>query len=107
MDVYRRYDRTRSTAVDVYDDGKPLEAKRLLDEMSRLYQEGFHLCERLIEANERSVARLPERSGRRMNAMTWSVGIVTALEIGLAAVLLWLFFQGIIRPLRSLLHEAA
>jgi signal transduction histidine kinase len=105
MDVYRRYDHVRSAAVDVYDDGRPLEAKRLLDEMSQLYHEGFQLCERLIEANERSVRETTEQSDRRMSLMTWSVGIVTTVEIALAAVLLWLFFRGILQPLRSLLHE--
>lgn len=104
-DVYRRYDRVRSAAVDVYDDGQPVEAKRLLNEMSQLYQEGFHLCERLIEANERSVRETTERSNRRMSEMTWTVGVVTMVEIALAAFLLWLFFRGILHPLRSLLRE--
>lgn len=105
MDVYQRYDRTRAAAVDVYDDGKPVEAKRLLDEMSRLYQEGFQLCEQLIEANERTVREVVERSDHRMSVMTWSVGLVTGLEICLAAVLLWLFYRGILRPLKSLLRD--
>lgn len=105
MDVYQRYDRTRAAAVDVYDDGKPVEAKRLLDEMSRLYQEGFQLCEQLIEANERTVREATTRSDRRMSVMTWSVALVTGLEVGLAAVLLWLFYRGILRPLKSLLRD--
>ena len=33
------------------------------------------------------------------------VGAATALTVGLAAVLLWLFFRGILQPLRTLLHE--
>lgn len=105
MDVYRKYDRTRTAAIDVYDIGQPDEAKRLFDELTRLYQEAFQLCEHLIEVGEASAQAMTVRSDRRMDMVMWFVGAATAMTVALAAVLLWLFFRGILQPLRTLLHE--
>ena len=105
VEVYRRYDRSRARAIDVFDEGRPAESRQLLAEMTLLYHEAYRLCEQYIAANERAVADAMVRSDRRVQVVMWSVGVFSILSVLLACVLLWLFFRGVVLPLRSLLTE--
>jgi len=105
--VQRAYASRRDEVVELYDAGKREEARQLLlgDVMTR-HDEAYELCEDFIDANQRLVdattAGIRKQVERVAIVMIADLAVMSCL--GLA--LLWLFFRGVIFPLRRLAAEA-
>ncbi len=105
--VYQQYDAKRDDVVRLYDEGREKEATAVfLDEVNRLYDQAYELCEAFIQANERFVDAATARAYRQIRQVTWIAGICVGLSVGLGGVLLWLFFYGVLFPLRRMIAEA-
>jgi signal transduction histidine kinase len=105
--VYREYDARRNAVVALYDRGDAEEAKAvLLLEVNGLYDRAYGLCEDFLAANQRYVESTTAHARRRTRQVTWAVGICVGLTIGLGAALLWLFFEGVLFPLRRMVADA-
>jgi signal transduction histidine kinase len=105
--VYREYDAKRNAVVALYAKGNTEEAKTLfLREVSALYDEAYRACEDFIDANQQYVETTTAHTRRRANQVTWAVAICVGLTIGLGAALLWLFFDGVLFPLRRMVADA-
>ena len=106
-EVYRQYDGMRDKVVALYDRGQVKAAERLLvDDVNRLYEQAYELCESFIEANERYVDATMARAGRQIRWVAWAVSSCVLLTIGLGTVLLWLFFYGVVFPVRAMVADA-
>ena len=105
--VHDEYTATRREAVNLFKSGRESEAKRLLlQDVITLYNDAYDLCEDFIEANEQQVR---DRTGKVRQQVRRMTAIVTAslvVAIGLGIALLWLFFYGVVFPLRKLAVEA-
>jgi signal transduction histidine kinase len=105
--VYHEYDRKRDEVVRLFDQGERHAAERLLlDDVNRLYDKAYELCESFIEANHEKVDAALERVHSRMR---WIIGTATgcvSLTIGLGVALMGLFLRGVVLPLRALVAEA-
>lgn len=105
--VYQQYNAKRDEAVALYDRGEAASAEKLLvSDVSFLYQQVYELCESFIAANERYVDATVADARRRFRWVSLGVGACVLLTIGLGAVLLWLFFYGVVFPVRAMVAEA-
>ena len=106
-DVYRQYDLKRTEVVNLYDGGDPSAAEELLvHEVNDLYQQAYDLCEEFIKTNEQYVDTVVAGSRNQVRWVTLAVSVCVLLTIGLAAVLLWLFFHGVVFPVRAMVQDA-
>jgi CHASE3 domain sensor protein len=106
-DVFKQYDAKRELAVELFDKGDVPEAKRVvLEEGKRLSDQAYELCEQYLAVNQRLVdARMAEgRNETRQLALLAGVSVALTVAAGLG--LLWLFFQGVLSPLRHMAAEA-
>jgi signal transduction histidine kinase len=91
-EVYRSYDAQRDRVVELYDRGEEGEAKAVfLEEVNRLYDRAYELCESFILANERYVDAATTRAHRQVRRVEWAVGVCLTLTVLLGTALLWLF----------------
>jgi len=105
--VYRQYDAKRDEVVALYDGGEAEAAEKLLvNEVTLLYNRAYELCEDFITANERYVDAAVDDARRRIRWVSWAVGGCVLLTVGLGAVLLWLFFYGVVFPVRAMVADA-
>jgi signal transduction histidine kinase len=106
-EVYKRYDATRDEVVGLYDRGEVVTAQKLfVQDINQLYGQAYQLCERFISANERYVDAAVSATRRQIRSITLAVGICVVLTIGLGVALLWLFFYGVVFPLRVMITDA-
>ncbi|MFH1570018.1 MAG: ATP-binding protein, partial [Gemmatimonadota bacterium] len=105
--IYRDFDRKREEVIALYWSGERERARAvMLGDMASLYEQAYDRCEAFIAANERYVeARI--RDGRRRVRQDMALaGGFTVLTTMSAVALLWLFFHGILRPLRRMAEAA-
>ena len=105
--VYEQYDDERDEVVALYDGGDVEGAEqRLVREVNGLYDDAYNLCEDFISSNERYVELAMARVHRQTRWVSWAVGGCVVLTISLGAALLWLFFFGVVFPLRAVMADA-
>ena len=106
-EVYQQYDTKRDEVVNLFDQGNVAAAEKLLvNDVGVLYDQAYELCESFIKANERYVDATVGDARRQIRWVSLAVGGCVLLTIGLGAVLLWLFFGGIVFPLRAMISDA-
>jgi signal transduction histidine kinase len=102
----RQYDATRDRVVALCEQNRVAEATTvLLDEGQRSYEAVYGECELLIKENERSVRAAVTAARGRVRSMTVIVGSLAAVTVVFGGGLLWVFFRGILRPLRQMVAE--
>ncbi len=105
--VQNAYAEKRNEVVQLYDMGKKEEAQyMLLNDVVTLYDESFELCEEFIAVNKQLVKAASEQVRQHVKQVTVIVSITAMVTIGLGIALLWLFFQGVIFPLRRIAADA-
>jgi signal transduction histidine kinase len=105
--VYRQYDAKRDEVVALFDRGEVTEAEKLLvNDVGDLYREAYVLCESFIEANQRNVDDSVADARRQIRRVSWAVGGCVLLTVGLGIALLWLFFYGVVFPVRAMVADA-
>jgi len=107
-EVYRELDANRDEVLSLFERGETEKAKTALLQVvdERLYEQAYNLCEDLIAAHERRADVRAADAQRRVRVVTWTVGISVILTVGLGALLLGLFFRGVLLPLRMMIAEA-
>jgi signal transduction histidine kinase len=105
--VEKKYAEKRDSVVTLYNAGEEEQAKRvLLHEVVNLYERSYAVCEEFIEVNTELVEANSTDVRRQVEwvRLVVTVSFVTTLLLGLA--LLWVFFRGVIFPLRALAADA-
>ncbi len=106
-EVYGQYDAKRDEVVALFEQGNAAAARQLLiNDVGALYDQAYRLCERFIAANERYVDATVADARRQIRWVSWAVGCCVLLTVGLGAVLLWLFFHGVVFPVRAMVANA-
>ena len=106
QDVYAQYDSTRNRVVQLFDQGDVTQATKLLvEDVAFHYDRAYELCESFIKANERYVDKAAADARHQIRWVSFAVGVSVVLTILLGASLLWLFFQGVVLPLRVLASD--
>jgi signal transduction histidine kinase len=105
--VQDQYAELRHEAVRRFDQGDREEAKRiLLHDVADLYSKAYDLCEDFIDMNNELVDQTSAQVRQTVTQVTWIVSITGAMTLLLGFGLLWLFFRGVILPLRKLSVDA-
>jgi signal transduction histidine kinase len=105
--VYQQYNARREEVVDLYKNGNEEAAENVLvDEVNELHDQAYKLCEKFLAANVRHVSDTEARVHWQIRWVTWAVCGCVVLTIGLGAALLWLFFSGVVVPLRTMVADA-
>lgn len=105
--VYREYDAKRDQVVALCRAGEVSRAKEeLLHEVHDLYHAASALCEQFIAANVEFIAAGTAAAEAKVERTTWLLTASVAVTVGLGAFLLWLFFFGVVFPLRQMLSAA-
>ena len=105
--IYRQYDTKRNEVVSLYNRGEMKAAERLLvGDVNDFHQQAYQLCESFIEANEGYVDTVVAETRSQVRWVTLAVSGCVLLTIGLAVALLWLFFYGIVFPVRAMVSDA-
>jgi signal transduction histidine kinase len=105
--TYDKYDASRDRAVELYGQGEVEAAKKLFfEDVHKLSADAYDLCEDFIRANQSYVDDTTARVHRETRRVTWMVGLCVALTITLGITLLWLFFFGVLLPLRRIVADA-
>ncbi len=106
-EVFKQYDAKRDEAVRYYDEGDFDTAKQiLLRDVQTSYRNAFDLCEEFVDLNQRIVQARIADVETQVQQFTFMVGLSVALTIGAGFGLLWLFFRGVLLPLRRMAAEA-
>ncbi len=106
-EVYRQYDAKRDEVVALYKRGEVAAAERLLvEDVSDLYGQAYGLCEDYIAANQRFVDKAVADARSQIRWVSLAVGTCVLLTVGLGVALLWLFFYGVVFPLRAMVADA-
>lgn len=101
--VQQAYARKRDEAVELYDGGSEEHATQiLLRDVAVLYQEAFDLCEQFIDVNQQLVNEAMTSVRRQVERITVVIAAVLLITVSLGFALLWLFFRGVIFPLRRI-----
>lgn len=105
--VYPQYCAARQRVLDLYEQGDVAQATEvLLGEVHDLYLKAYGLCENFIDANMRYVEDNMALARSQTRRTTWVASTVALLTLGLGGGLLWLFFAGVLFPLRQMLADA-
>ena len=78
----------------------------LLHEVWPAFDKAYQLSEEFIDANDRYVGATIKRGEQSVVWAMWGVLLWSLCTVGLAVVLMWLLFQGIIIPLRRIAADA-
>jgi len=106
-DRYREYDAKRNEVVALYDRGDTAAAERLLvGDVNGLYEENYKLCERIILLNEQYIESVARQARNQVEWVSWAVGGCVLVTVGFGAFLLWLFFYGVVLPVRAMVADA-
>ncbi len=105
--AYRQYEAKRDKVVQLYDHAEVEEAKRVLfADVNDLYQKAVDRVDDFVASTQRD---LDARMAAVEAQVAWATGLVAATvatTIGLGAVLLGLFFRGVLFPLRRMMVDA-
>jgi len=105
--VQRDYARRREDVVELYDAGEEEQATALLlGEVAELYDQCYALCEEFLDMNQQLVAATSSDARRQVEQVTLIAMVTLTLTVLIGMALLWLFFHGVIFPLRRLAAEA-
>ncbi len=105
--VYQDYDAKRGEAIALYERGDVEKARTvLLRDMNALYDSAYALCEDFIAANERFIESRIADGRRQIRRNTLTVSVCVSLTVGLSLGLLYLFFSGVLLPLRKMAEDA-
>ncbi|HET6881867.1 MAG TPA: ATP-binding protein [Pirellulales bacterium] len=105
--AYDQYDLARNEVVRLFSTGDVEQARTLMmGDASRRYEEVYSLCKDYIAANMRSIEDANSQAQRRIRIDTLLVAGSVALTLVLGSGLFWLFYSGVLRPLRAMLAEA-
>ncbi|MHB1033400.1 MAG: ATP-binding protein [Pirellulales bacterium] len=105
--AYRAYNVKRGEVLVLYHEGETEKAKvALFGEVNERYMRAHDLCDGFIDATSRCVAARLAESQDRVRQVSWIVGACVALTVALGMVLLWLFFRGVLWPLRQMVADA-
>lgn len=105
--VQSAYAARRDSVVKLYDMGQEEAARRLLlEDVVTLYDESYNLCEEFISINQRLVNETGTQVRRQVEQVTVIVSITAVITLGLGVALLWLFFTGVVFPLRRIADDA-
>jgi len=106
-DIHHDYDRKRDEVVVLYDSGHVDAAKSiLLKDVTALYLLAYQQCESFLAANNQYANAANERVRREVARIRWTIGTCVVVTVGLGVALLWLFFHGVIFPLRHMAADA-
>lgn len=106
-EVQQAYAAKRDEAVTLYDLGQGEQARQvLLRDVSKLYQQSYDLCEAFIAVNQKLVAAAAANVRRQVEQITVVVTAMLLVTVGLGVALMWLFFQGVVVPVRRIAAEA-
>lgn len=102
-EVHPAYARQRAEVVRLYDAGQHERAKQtLLSDVAARYEESYELCEQFIVANQQLVDAVTGEVRRQVAQITLIVSVILGITVCLGVALLWLFFRGVIFPLRRI-----
>lgn len=105
--VVREYSDKRDSVVDLYDAGDMEAAKRvLLNDVVTLYDQSYAVCEEFILANTNQVEANSAEVRRQVDLVRFEALATFAVTLLLGLGLLWLFFRGVLAPLRALTADA-
>lgn len=107
-EICRQYDAKRDEVVGLYDRGEVAAAEKLLlNDVNDLYGQAYGLCENYIAANQRYVDKAVADARSQLRWVSLAVGACVLLTVGLGLALLWLFFYGVLFPLRAMVADAS
>jgi signal transduction histidine kinase len=105
--VYGQYRAQRARVIALYDAGDASQARQvLLNDVYELYQAAYELCEAFIDANFQYVSKSTASATYQMHRAAWLTGLAIAITVALGLLLLWLFFAGVLFPLRRMIADA-
>ncbi|MHB8861388.1 MAG: ATP-binding protein [Pirellulaceae bacterium] len=106
-DVHRMYQVKRQEVIALSDAGEVEKSRELLlQEVTRLYQQTFTLCEDYLLVNERKANQDAADAQNQIHLYTGMVLVCAGMTLTLGALLLRMFWVGVLRPLRSLVGDA-
>ncbi len=107
MEVYLRYDAKRDRVIELYEAGETSQAREiLLGDVYALYHRAYELCEAFIRANIDSVDQSVASATRQTRDAALLTVLAVVVTTALGLFLLWLFFVGVLLPLRRMIAEA-
>ncbi|HUG69552.1 MAG TPA: ATP-binding protein [Pirellulaceae bacterium] len=105
--VQHAYAEKRHRVVELYDQGREEEARGLLlGDVVKSYEQSYNLCEEFIAFNQQLVSDTSDQVRRQVEQVTVIVSITAVVTLGLGTALLWLFFTGVVFPLRRIANAA-
>jgi len=105
--VYGEYDLARSEAIRLQADGEHAKAEAVLEHrVEPLGDQAYELCERFIDAHVTYIDGELAMADRKMKQATAVVTVGALLTIVMGAALVWLFFGGVLLPLRRMVADA-
>jgi signal transduction histidine kinase len=105
--AYETYDAKRDEVLTLFDKGESDKAKAvLLTEVNEWYMQAHDQCDRFTDASNDHVAARMAEAKNQVSKVSWIVGVAVGLTIGLGIALLWLFFHGVLLPLRQMVADA-
>jgi signal transduction histidine kinase len=106
-EAHREYDEKRAEIIALYESGEKEKAIAIfLSEVSSLSQEVDRLSRDFVAENKRYIDLTTARTQRQISRVTWLVAVFACLTIGLSILLAWLFFRGVLSPLRQMVADA-
>jgi signal transduction histidine kinase len=105
--VYAEYDRARSEAIELQNQGQRAKAEAAVERRVRqLGDRAYDLCERYIDSNTAYIDGETASVHREMGRVTLWVTFCSLLTIVMGIGLLWLFFHSVLLPLRRMVADA-
>lgn len=106
-EAYREYDEKRAEMIALRQSGDRDKTNGLfLGEVSSLFRKVDRLSRDFVADNKRFIDSTTARAQRQTRRITWLVAAFACLTIGLSITLAWLFFHGVLFPLRKMVAEA-
>jgi signal transduction histidine kinase len=101
--VYAELSTRREEAISLYQQKRVDQARAVLTDFDKkLNIQAEELWNELSAANDRDLEEMSETAALRVQQATWGVSVLMALTVGLSGALMWLFFRGVIHPLRGM-----
>lgn len=105
--TYREYEAKRDEVVRLYDRRDVEEAKRVLfGDVNDLYQRAFEQVEDFVASTQQDADTQVASVEGQVAGVTGLVAVGVALAVGLGTLLVWLFFYGVLLPLRRMMADA-
>jgi signal transduction histidine kinase len=105
--AYRAYGLKRDEVLLLYHNSEMEKAKVVLfGELNERYMQAHDACDEFMDATDRYVAASVAESKSRVTVASAVVGVCVFVTIGLGGTLLWLFFGGVLLPLRRMVADA-